>query len=59
LIESASLRLPYVSRLLDELKRLDGVPIDGLPLTLGEAREQLLKLIPDEVILPVIQEGKL
>ncbi|MEI8235165.1 MAG: ATP-binding cassette domain-containing protein [Verrucomicrobiota bacterium] len=58
LIESASLRLPYVSRLLDELKRLDGVPIDGLPLTLGEAREQLLKLIPDEVILPVIQEGK-
>jgi len=58
LIESACLRLPYVSRLLDELKRLDGVPIDGLPLTLGEAREQLLKLIPDEVILPVVQEGK-
>jgi len=58
LIESASLRLPYVSRLLHELKRFDGVPIDGLPLTLGEARAQLLKLIPDEVILPVIEEGK-
>ena len=58
LIESASLRLPYVSRLLHELKRFDGVPIDGLPLTLGEAREQLLKLIPDEMILPVIAEGK-
>ena len=58
LIESASLRLPYVSRLLHELKRFDGVPINGLPLTLGEAREQLLKLIPDEVILPVIEEGR-
>lgn len=58
LIESASLRLPYVSRLLHELKRFDGVPIHGLPLTLGEARAQLLKLIPDEVILPVIAEGK-
>ncbi|MDD5348826.1 MAG: ATP-binding cassette domain-containing protein [Chthoniobacteraceae bacterium] len=58
LIESASLRLPYVSRLLDELKNLDGVPIDGLPLTLGEARQQLLKLIPDEMILPVIAEEK-
>ncbi|MEI7958115.1 MAG: ATP-binding cassette domain-containing protein [Verrucomicrobiota bacterium] len=58
LIESASLRLPYVSRLLHELKRFDGVPIDSLPLTLGEARAQLLKLIPDEVILPVIEEGR-
>jgi len=58
LIERASLRLPYVSRLLHEMKRFDGVPIDGLPLTLGEAREQLLRLIPDEVILPVLEEGK-
>ena len=58
LIERASLRLPYVSRLLHELKRFHGVPIDGLPLTLGEAREQLLKLIPDDVILPVIEEGR-
>lgn len=56
LLESASLRLPYVSRLLGELKHLDGVPIDGLPLTLGEARRELLKLIPDEIILPGIAE---
>lgn len=53
LIESASLRLPYVSRLLHELKKLDGVPISGLPLTLGEARAQLLKLIPDDLIVEV------
>jgi len=58
LIESASLRLPYVTRLLHEMKRFDGVPIEGLPLTLKEAREQLIKLIPDEVILPVIGESK-
>lgn len=51
LLESASLRLPYVARLLHELKQFDGVPILGLPLTLGEAREQLVKLIPDDLIL--------
>jgi cobalt/nickel transport system ATP-binding protein len=52
IIDRASLRLPYVSRLLDELKRFDGVPINGLPLTLGEARRQLLELIPQEFIVP-------
>jgi cobalt/nickel transport system ATP-binding protein len=56
LLHGASLRLPYVSRLLDELKRLDGVPINTLPLTLREARSQLLELIPDELILPVLDE---
>jgi len=50
LLQRAGLRLPYVSRLLDELRRVDGVPINGLPLTLGEARRQLLELIPADVI---------
>ncbi|MEN9974384.1 MAG: hypothetical protein RLZZ282_390 [Verrucomicrobiota bacterium] len=50
MIERASLRLPYVTRLLHELKRYDGVPIQGLPLTVREAREQLLSLIPDSMI---------
>ena len=50
----AKLRLPYVSRLMYEMKRHDGVPIDGLPLTIGEARAQLLELIPKEMILPGI-----
>ena len=50
MIERASLRLPYVTRLLHELKRFDGVPIQGLPLTVREAREQLLSLIPDTLI---------
>jgi cobalt/nickel transport system ATP-binding protein len=50
LLQRASLRLPYISHLLDELKRFDGVPIQGLPLTLGEARRQLLELIPPDML---------
>jgi cobalt/nickel transport system ATP-binding protein len=58
LLERASLRLPYVSHLLDELKRFDGVPIHGLPLTLGEARRQLLELIPADLIGLGVPEAK-
>jgi cobalt/nickel transport system ATP-binding protein len=58
MIVRAKLRLPYVSRLMYEMKRHDGVPIDGLPLTIGEARAQLLELIPKEMILPGIEELK-
>jgi cobalt/nickel transport system ATP-binding protein len=50
MIVRAKLRLPYVSRLMYEMKRHDGVPIDGLPLTIGEARSQLLELIPKDLI---------
>ena len=42
MIERAGLRLPYISGLLHDLKRYDGVPIEGLPLTVGEARKRLL-----------------
>jgi cobalt/nickel transport system ATP-binding protein len=58
MIALAKLRLPYVSRLMYEMKRHDGVPIDGLPLTIGEARAQLLDLIPKEMILEKIEEAK-
>jgi cobalt/nickel transport system ATP-binding protein len=58
LLERASLRLPYVSHLLDELKRFDGVPIHGLPLTMGEARRQLLELIPADLIGLGVPEAK-
>ena len=51
MIDRAKLRLPYVSRLMYEMKRHDGVPIDGLPLTIGEARAQILELIPKEMII--------
>lgn len=51
LVHQAGLRLPYVTSLLDRLKRLDGVPINGMPLTMGEARQCLLELIPEELIV--------
>ena len=56
MIVRAKLRLPYVSRLMYEMKRHDGVPIDGLPLTIGEARVQLLELIPKELIIAELEE---
>lgn len=51
MLDRASLRLPYVSRLLHEMKNLDGVPINGLPLTVGEARKRLLELLPEDVLV--------
>ncbi len=50
LMDRAGLRLPYISSLLYQMKRYDGVPINGLPLTIGEARKRLLELIPEELI---------
>ena len=58
MIDRAKLRLPYVSRLMYEMKRHDGVPIDGLPLTIGEARVQLLELIPKGLIIPGMEVQK-
>jgi len=57
ILKKAHLRLPYISGLLYELKKYDGVPIDGLPLTIGEAREKLLELIPDDVIADGMRKG--
>jgi cobalt/nickel transport system ATP-binding protein len=50
MLKLAGLRLPYVSSLLMEMKDLDGVPIEGLPLTVKEARERLLEIIPPEIL---------
>lgn len=57
ILKKAHLRLPYISGLLYELKKYDGVPIDGLPLTIGEAREKLLELIPDDVLANGVRKG--
>ena len=57
ILKKAHLRLPYISGLLYELKKYDGVPIDGLPLTIGEAREKLLELIPDDMIAGGMRKG--
>jgi hypothetical protein len=55
MLDKAGLRLPYVSTLLHEMKRYDGVPINGLPLTVGEARKRLMELIPEELIVKRIE----
>ncbi|MHB9038075.1 MAG: energy-coupling factor ABC transporter ATP-binding protein [Armatimonadota bacterium] len=59
MIDRAGLRLPYVSGLLYEMKRYDGVPIDGLPLTLGEARKRLLELIPEDLIIRQLEGDRI
>ncbi len=51
MLDHACLRLPYVAALLHKLKQTDGVPINGLPLTIGEARIRLLELIPEDLIV--------
>jgi cobalt/nickel transport system ATP-binding protein len=51
MIDEASLRLPYIADLLHKMKQQDGVPINGLPLTIGEARTRLLELIPENLIV--------
>jgi cobalt/nickel transport system ATP-binding protein len=51
MIDEACLRLPYIATLLHRMKEHDGVPINGLPLTIGEARMRLLELIPEDLII--------
>ncbi len=59
LIDRAGLRLPYISSLLYQMKRFDGVPIPGLPLTIGKARQRLLELIPEELLANPFKGGDL
>ena len=54
MVNNASLRLPYISRLLHELRSLDGVPFDDLPLTMNEARQRIMQLIPPELIIETL-----
>ncbi|MEF8788458.1 MAG: ATP-binding cassette domain-containing protein [Planctomycetota bacterium] len=50
-VEGAQLRLPHISRLARELRDYDGVPLDGLPLTVRETRLNLLEFIPAEKLV--------
>ncbi len=51
LVKDASLRLPYISTLVHELKALDGAPIKGIPLTLVEARRKIMDVIPNDILI--------
>lgn len=44
MIRRAKLRLPQIGQLFEILKKQDGFAIDSLPLTVGEARCELVKL---------------
>lgn len=56
MVSGASLRLPYISRLLHELQHLDGLPVDDLPLTINAARIRIMELIPPELIIKKLVE---
>jgi cobalt/nickel transport system ATP-binding protein len=49
LVARAGLRLPLVSQLFHMLKTGDGLPVDRLPLTVGEARQQFLEMLGNKV----------
>ncbi len=41
------LRLPHIAELIYRLKREDGLPFDKIPLTIGEARREIIKTMKD------------
>lgn len=41
------LRLPHIAELIYRLKHEDGVPLEKVPLTVGEARRELIKAMKD------------
>jgi cobalt/nickel transport system ATP-binding protein len=57
ILARCGLRLPWVSHLLHELSQGDGLPVDRLPLTLGEARTELLKHLPEHLLDRAEQEA--
>jgi cobalt/nickel transport system ATP-binding protein len=42
-MSSVKLRLPHIAELIHDLKHKDGMPFDKMPLTIGEARREILK----------------
>lgn len=45
MIRDAKLRLPMIAELIDLMKREDGIHFERTPLTIGEARRELVKMI--------------
>lgn len=48
-LEQVNLRIPYVTQLLNQLKNKDGLPLEDLSLTVGQARKNLLQMV-DRVV---------
>lgn len=49
-MEEVDLRLPYVTHLVEELKNKDKLPLDGLPLTIKDARSKLVSFLTEDFI---------
>ena len=46
-MEHAKLRLPHVAEMIYRLKHEDKVPFGKIPLTIGEARREILRIIEE------------
>ncbi len=44
-LESVKLRLPHIAELIHRLKHEDGLPFHRLPLTIGEARREIVEMM--------------
>jgi cobalt/nickel transport system ATP-binding protein len=50
-LEEIGLRLPHVSQLLEQMKINDGLLLNELPLTIGQARRRLIELMPTNSLI--------
>jgi cobalt/nickel transport system ATP-binding protein len=50
MVREAKLRLPRIAHLIEILRNQDNIKITRLPLTIGEARRELIKMIPPEEV---------
>jgi cobalt/nickel transport system ATP-binding protein len=44
-MENIKLRLPHIAELIYRLKHEDNVPFDRIPLTIGEARREIVEMV--------------
>jgi cobalt/nickel transport system ATP-binding protein len=47
-MEHAKLRLPHVAEMIYKMKHEDNIPFTKIPLTIGEARREILRLFEDK-----------
>ncbi len=57
ILKETGLRMPYISSLFNEMKHRDSVRIEQLPLTISEARRQVLGMISDSAFINSFQGG--
>jgi cobalt/nickel transport system ATP-binding protein len=48
-MEHARLRLPHIAEMIYKMKYEDKIPFDKIPLTIGEARREILKVLEEKM----------